>query len=52
MTVSLHLFLIVFALACFLVAALAPIFQWNLGKFNAIAWGLFAWLLAITFATG
>lgn len=51
MALTLHLLLIIFALACFLVGALASIFGWNLGKFNYLAWGLFAWLLAISFAT-
>lgn len=34
------------ALFCFLIAALAPVFEWTLGSFNAIAWGLFFFTLA------
>jgi hypothetical protein len=30
------------SLICFLLAALAPIFEYSLGKFDAIAWGLAA----------
>lgn len=29
----------------FLIAALAPLFEWNLGDFHAIAWGLFFFAL-------
>jgi hypothetical protein len=28
------------AFICFLIGALAGIFEWNLGEFDAIAWGL------------
>ena len=28
------------AFVSFLVAALAPVFHWSLGRFDAIAWGL------------
>jgi hypothetical protein len=35
------------ALICFAVAALAPLFDWALGDFHAIAWGLAA--LAVGF---
>ncbi len=51
MTITLHVALIVAALLCFLIAALSPIFNWSLGKFSALAWGLFLWLLAISFVT-
>lgn len=29
----------------FLIGALAPLFDWNLGDFNYLAWGLFAFAL-------
>lgn len=35
------------AFVCFLLAALASVFGWNLGRFNAIAWGLLFFLLAV-----
>jgi hypothetical protein len=35
---------------CFLIAALAPIFDWALGDFNAIAWGLFALVVGMLWA--
>lgn len=35
------------ALICFLIGALASIFGWNLGRFNAIAWGLFFLALSL-----
>ena len=34
------------AFVCFLIAALAPVFEWTLGDFNAIAWGLTFFALA------
>lgn len=34
------LLLLVFAVFSFLLEALAPVFEWNLGEYNAIAWGL------------
>lgn len=38
------------AVFCFLIAALAPVFNWNLGDFNAIAWGLVATALGLLFS--
>lgn len=35
------------ALICFLIAALAPLFDWALGDFNALAWGLAALTVAL-----
>lgn len=34
------LLLLVFAVFSFLLEALTPVFDWDLGDFNAIAWGL------------
>ncbi len=40
------------ALFCFLLAALAPLFEWNLGDFHAIAWGLAALALGFLWPVG
>lgn len=40
------------ALFCFLLAALAPLFEWNLGDFHAIAWGLAALTLGFLWPFG
>lgn len=40
------------ALFCFLLAALAPIFDWSLGEFHAIAWGLAALALGVLWPVG
>jgi hypothetical protein len=40
------------ALFCFLIAALASLFGWSLGEFNAIAWGLAALALGLLWPVG
>jgi hypothetical protein len=32
--------LMIVAIVCFVIGALAPVFGWNLGHFDALAWGL------------
>lgn len=40
------------ALFCFLLAALAPLFGWDLGDFHAVAWGLAALALGFLWPVG
>jgi hypothetical protein len=42
----------VVALFCFLLAALAALFGWSLGEFDAIAWGLAALTLGFLWPVG
>jgi hypothetical protein len=42
----------VVALVCFLIAALAPLFDWALGDFNALAWGLAALTVGFLWPAG
>lgn len=46
LSLTLSITALLVALVCFLIAALASIFGWSLGRFNAIAWGLFFFALS------